>query len=166
MYQKKGQELKFEFCFSYQMSKTFRDSKSRLKNTLDTYLSKKKISWKNIYFSERYDFFTRRQWMRTLNHCDSSQIRDPKPRLGRKIITFDTGIVFSWNFFDGSIQILKTCLSGPLNCATFYALGTRSKATLSKWILTMLLCFSYLSGERHQKQNYALNTFLGCVSIQ
>ncbi len=52
--------LKLEFCFSYQVSKTFQDSKSRLKNTLDVYLSNKKISRKNLDFSWRYDFFT---WM-------------------------------------------------------------------------------------------------------
>jgi hypothetical protein len=58
MCRKKVRIGKFEFCFSYQVSKTFRDSKYRLKNSLDMCLSNKKISWKNIDFSRRCDFFT------------------------------------------------------------------------------------------------------------
>jgi hypothetical protein len=48
---KKVRSGKFEFCFSYQVSKTFHDSKYRLNNSLDMYLSNKK------YFVEKSSFF-------------------------------------------------------------------------------------------------------------
>ena len=68
------------------------------KHIWDVYLSYKQILWKNLHFSRRYDFFTGRSWVRTLIDCDSSQKRDTKPRLGRKILTFATGTLFLWKF--------------------------------------------------------------------
>ena len=72
---------------------------------------------------------------------------------------------FSTNLFR-SIHIPETFLSGTSNYRTSCSLGTRSKATLSKCIIAISFCFSYLSGDRCQIQKYARNAFLGCVSIQ
>ena len=69
-------------------------------------------------------------------------------------------------FFVGKIHISGTFLSGTWNYRAFFSLGTRSKATLSKCIIAISFCFSYLSGDRRQIQNCARNAFLGCVSIQ
>jgi len=105
-------------------------------------------------------------WMRTLIHCDSSQKRDPKPCLRRKILTFATGTLFSWNFFVWKMSITGRYCEQNFVSGVARRSGTRSKIKWRWYILTMLLCFSYQVGKTLYNSRYHLKTSLGCVSIQ